>query len=293
MGGFFIPDPKKKLYFWSYSKVNAATGCPRKFLMYLYNVKSTDPVNTGTMTGQFLHRMLELYFGGMYTFSGAINRALKDAKIVDWIGNYHTAALPIKELVNLADYSVVNARKFKEDMEKRYGHITWYSEEDLRIKKDFTEVADAYKRTMIRSAKTWFTGSIDVLGICKDSDDIIIADYKFYEEAKADTHQDQLNCYNTLVPAVLEDRGTKVKFIHNYIIFLKQGNYYSFPKYDHVENRTTMRNWLIDFVGKGLEAAKLADIDKPERNDDNCKYCGYKRKCPAYIQYIKETKSHA
>jgi hypothetical protein len=285
----FLPDPTKKLYFWSYSKGKAARGCPRKFLMTLLNVPSTDPIQANTLIGSFLHKFLELYLGGRQDFSIAVNNAVRDVMIVDKLGFYNKTAPGLRQLVGLATRAADIAKEFTLKMTERYPDIKWLHEEDLRIKEDFTEVEHPYNQTMVRSKKTWFTGAIDLLGYSKDDKTLLICDYKYYDEEVADLHKDQLNCYNALVPAVLESRKLlEVEKITNAVIFLKQKTFYEFPHpYVHSRDKDSARKWLKDFVADSKAMAEKADIESPVMSADNCKYCNYKRKCKPYVEALK------
>jgi hypothetical protein len=277
--GVFLPNPKKKLYFWSYSKAVNAKGCPRKFLMSLYNVPQTEPIHHMTLTGSFLHNVLENIIIG-HSFAASVNMALRSAKVVDYFGNFHGASPPLDVLINLADQSVIAAKKFMAAREEEFGEIHWFPEADLRIKKDFTEVDPKYAKSMVRSKKTWFTGAMDLLGITKDGGHALITDFKYYETADADAHSDQLDCYSTVVGAMCDARNPgQLKEIHNYVLFLKQEVVKDLGSRNWDEGRDKYKDWLVSFVSEAKAKAEIADIKRTEPSATNCKYCGYKKNC--------------
>ena len=223
------------------------------------------------------------------SFSIAFNRALEDTKLRDKLGRYNRAAPKPKELVPICSVASETAREFATCMEHEYPDIEWFFEADYRIKQDFTEVGHPYNKTMVRSAKTWFTGAMDIVGISKDTGDVLICDYKYYQKEASDIHADQLKCYNTLVGSVLKDRGfVNISRIRNFVVFLKQGTYHELESMYDPNDLEGHQQWLQDYVDEGKAAAEQADVNTPIPSDSNCLYCNYKRKCGAYKRHHGE-----
>lgn len=282
----FLPDPEDKLYFWSYSKAKSALGCPRRFLLGIYGVESTDPINQDTQVGSFLHKFIEELFGNRRGFGGAFNAAMIDCKFVDYMGHRSKVCPPYKELVSGAGKAADQLSKYLVRWEEKLPDIKWSYEAEFRIKKDFTEVGEKFRKAMVRSKATWFTGSVDLMGYSEAAKHLHICDFKFYKVLDPEAHMEQIRTYNTLVPAVLEERGLEVSGISNTILFLKQEEHHDLPPYDYKANKEANRVWLRAFVEKAKAKALVAKRDETELSPTNCGYCQYKRKCAPYQQQL-------